>query len=150
MELRLFQNTSDRKTIGKSIALVATINDFHWKEDTNILHPSITFHKFQEWKNFNYAQIIWKGTPGRYYFIDNIKVCKGQIIEIQLSEDVRETWKGWIQGQRYLVSRQEYIHNKIISDERKVVPLTRQVSAKTYSTAVGDGGDGTIILTVSG
>ena len=79
----------------------------------------------------------------------------GGIIEIHCSIDVRETWKAYILGQNYFVSRQEFINNKSIADERKVIPLNRTVQAKVLkkngaNAVVGDGGDGTIVLTVTG
>ena len=155
MKLILYTNSSDQKKIGKNLAEVATLDPIYWKEDTNILHPVFTFHKFQDnngnmiWKNFNYCKLVWHGFKDRYYFVDQFNLNKGGIIEIHCSIDVRETWKDEILGQNYLVSRQEHIYNKIIPDERKKIPLTRQVNTVNLGT-VGDGGDGTIVLTISG
>ena len=155
MKLILYTNTSDRKKVGKQLAMVEELEDFYWKEDTDILHPIFTFRKFDNWRNFNYCALVWGDKkkfpkwPVRYYFIENFKVNKGGIIELKCSEDYRETWKDWLYGQKLLIARNEFKYNKCIPDDRKVIPLTRQMSALKVGT-VGDGGDGTIILTVSG
>lgn len=169
MKLELYQNTSDTKRIGKSLALVDTLDPILLKEGTDLLHPVFTFHKFKDgngewvWKNLNYAKLRWAGFPGaepeseitRCYFVDKFIMTPGGIIEIQCSIDVRETWKDYILAQNFLVKRQEYINNKCITDERLVVPLNRTVKADNIMSGgtpavVGDGGDGTIVLTVTG
>ena len=165
MKLELYTNTSDAKKIGKDLALVTTLDPIHLKEGTDILHPVFTFHKFKDdegewiWKNFNYAKLKWSGFPDaddnpkteltRCYFVGTLRLMPGGIIEIPCEIDRRETWKDWILAQNFLVSRQENIHDKSIPDDRAVVALTRQVHTTTCGT-VGDGGDGTIVLTVSG
>lgn len=163
MKLELYQNTSDTKRIGKSLALVETLDGIYLKEGTDLLHPVFTFHKFQDannnwiWKNFNYAKLRWSGFQGadedselkRCYFVDKFIMTPGGIIEIHCSIDVRETWKDYILGMNYLVSRQEYVYNKCIPDERRTVPLNRSLQSVKVGT-VGDGGDGTIVLTVTG
>ena len=155
MKLYLYQNISDEKKVGKSLSLVETITAVKWKEDTDILHPVFTFHKFKDaqgnmiWKDFNYCALEWNDMPTRYYFIKNFRVNLGGVIELRCDIDVRETWKDWILNNKFLVSRQQKIKNVIMQDNRLPVPQTRAVYSKEIGT-VGDGGDGTIILTVSG
>jgi hypothetical protein len=45
MKLELYQNTSDTKRIGKTLALVETLDPIFLKEGTDLLHPVFTFHK---------------------------------------------------------------------------------------------------------
>lgn len=154
MKLTLYTNTSDHKRVGKSLAKVWELDDVHLKEDTDILHPTFTFHKFKDgdqwlWKNFNYCMLHWHGLPDRYYNITTFKVCKGGIIEIKCDPDVRESWKDYIVTGRWLVSRQEHVRNPLMRDSRLKLPEVRQIDTDTIGT-VGDGGDGSIILTVSG
>lgn len=155
MIVTLYQNMSDEKKVGKNISAVAQLTDVMWKEDTDILHPVITFHKFKDannnwiWKNFNYCSIEWSGLPTRYYFIDNFRVNKGGIIEIHCRVDVLETWKDFITTGFFLVARQEHLYNKMLVDTRAKVPTTRQMSTDVVGT-VGDGASGSIVLTVSG
>ena len=170
MKLELYQNFSDTKKIGKSLALVETLTPVLLKEKTDILHPVFTFRKFKDgnnwiWKKFNYAKLLWNGfdysiddqnyTIERCYFVDKIGLGEGGIIEISCSIDVRETWKSYILSNNYLVARQEHIHNKVMYDSRLAIPMTKSLDsiskdANGNSLVVGDGGDGTIILTVSG
>ena len=155
MKVTLFNNTSDEKVVGKNLAKVAELTDVQWKENTDILHPTITFRKFldengqQVWKQFNYIMIEWNGLPTRYYFVDKMQVNKGGIIEIECRVDVRQTWRKQMRTKKYLVARQEKIHNFYVADNRVVLTDARQLESKIICQKVGTTG-GSIILTVSG
>lgn len=161
MVVTLYQNLSDPKRVGKNISAVAQLTNVMWKEDSDILHPVITFHKFKDsndnqiWKQFNYLSIdnYFLDDPDsvatRYYFVTNLILARGGIIEVHCLIDVRETWKDFILSSRFLVSRQENFYNKMLPDSRVKVPATRQMTAQTVGE-VGDGASGSIILTVSG
>lgn len=155
MIVTLYQNMSDEKKVGKNLSAVAQLENVLWKEDTDILHPVITFHKFKDengnwvWKNFNYCSIEWSGLPTRYYFIDNFNVNTGGVIEIHCRVDVLQTWESFIRSGFFLVSRQQNIYNKMLVDSRAKIPTTRQMTSQVVGT-VGDGASGSIVLTVSG
>lgn len=155
MKVTLFTNTSDEKVIGKDLAKVAELTDVQWKENTDILHPVITFRKFvdengkQVWKNFNYCLIEWAGVPSRYYFMDKMSLNKGGIVEIQCRVDVRQTWRSYIRSKKLLVARQEFKHNLYMEDNRLKLTGARVIDTDTFTTKVGTTG-GSIILTVSG
>ena len=155
MKVTLFTNTSDEKVIGKDLAKVAELTEVQWKEDTDILHPVITFRKFvdadgkQVWKNFNYCLIEWNGVPSRYYFIDKMSLNKGGIVEIQCRVDVRQTCRVYIRSKKLLVARQEFKHNLYMEDNRLKLTSARVIDTDAFTTQVGTTG-GSIILTVSG
>ena len=155
MKVTLFVNSSDEKVIGKKLAKVAELTNVKWKENTDILHPTITFHKFEDadgkmvWKKFNYVLIEWKGLPARYYFVDKMQLNKGGVIEINCRIDVRQTWRADIRSMFLLVARQENAHNKYISDGRIKLTDARVIETETIGVKVGTAG-GSIILTVSG
>lgn len=154
LTVTLYNNTSDKLKVGKSLAEVAQLTNVYWKEDTDILFPTLTFHKFKDennqqvWKNFNYLKVDWPGATTRYYFVDDLILKKGGIIEAICSIDVRETYKDNILSGYFLVARQENVNNKLIPDTRIKVSNARQLISKK----VGDVGvtGGTIVLTVSG
>lgn len=161
MKLILCKNSSDHKTLVKNIAEVWELPNIQIKESTSILKPVFTFHKFLDgdnkiiWKNFNYAKLIWDGMPTRYYYVYDFNMAPGGILEIICEEDYRMTWSTYVLGQHYLVSRQENYHNPMIPDERIKLTGATTFDVITDFTGgtggiVGDGGDGSIILTVSG
>ena len=155
MKVELYINESDEKEMFKGPTLVGSLDNVMWEEDTDILNPILTFHKsnVDGWIEFNYIKINWGKVKPRWYFVEKPIAKQGGIVEIQCHEDVRFTWRKWVMSQFYLVSRQEYICDKTIQDDRKVIPMTRQVDSvgvKFGPGVVGDTGDGTIILTVSG
>ena len=155
--LRFYVNSGDEKDIKKPLDEKFVLTRCAWKADTSILKPTFSFHKFKQegsqvWKNFNYVSMEWAGLPTRYYFVKDLRVCLGGIIEIDCEEDLRHTWRKYIKAQRWLIARNEFVNNKVLNDPRKVLPLTRQIDVYTFEQPVGEGdnGDGTIILTVSG
>ena len=157
MKLTLYVNNSDERAVKKKLTKVETITGIKWKEDTDILHPIFTFRKLSDgaWKTFNYCKLEWDGMTTRYYFIDNFILAKGGIIELHCSVDVLMTYRSHITGMFTIVKRQENVCNPIIYDDRAIIPQNREFHAITTFTGgsggtVGDGGDGTIILTVSG
>lgn len=162
LKLTLYVNFSDEKRINKNISQRFTLDNVYMKEGTSILQPIFTFHKFkkgneQTWKDFNYLKVSWGGDHkvmmDRFYFVRDLILMPGGIVEIHCEEDVRYTWRSYIKNQEYIISRQEYINNRAFPDGRVVLPLTRAVSKKT----IGDVGMATtdqlkcpIALTVAG
>ena len=160
MKLYLYNNSSDKKRLVKQLDLVDVLDNIYWKEDTNILHPTFTFHKFKDeqgnwvWKNFNYCALEWAGLPTRYYFVNKFNVNKGGIVEIECEVDVRQTWSAYVLANNYLVARQEHIHNRGMRDDRLAVPMVKTIDSVAFETTVGpDTGaaaGGSIVLTISG
>lgn len=164
MKLVFYVNTADEKILNKKnyLSQAFTVDNIVWKEDTSILEPTFTFHKFrqegiQTWKDFNYVKLNWGASDDdpnnvmrdRYYFVKDIILKEGGILEVQCYEDLRYTWWKYIKTQYLLIARNEFIYNKIMPDSRKPLPLTKVTKTKSIGV-VGDGGDGTILLTVSG
>lgn len=171
MKLYLYQNQDDHKKVNKKInidAPVYIIKNVLWKEDTSILHPTITFHKsaIEGGKNlpdFNYVGLQWDGyddndyiTNTRYFFVGKPIARKGGMIELECEEDYRFTWRKWIVGLFVLIARQEHVKDLTLPDERKKIPLARKIDSFTLTGGTGgvvgdtNDGHGTIVLTVSG
>lgn len=159
LTLTLYVNTDDEKYIDKSLNQQFKLTDVYLKEGTSVLNPTFTFRKFKKnntwvWKNFNYARCEFgagdkKTMKDRFYYVRDLVLQPGGIVEIICEEDVRYTWRDYIKAQKFLISRQEHKYNRVVADNRRVVPLARQIDTHSIGT-VGDGGDGSIILTISG
>lgn len=156
MKLICYVNTSDEKDINKTLEQKFTLDNIVWKEGTSILEPHFTFHKAKvngswQWKNFNYVGLVWDGMQTRYYFVRDMVLQPGGIIEVTCEEDVRYTWRTYIKAQKYIIARQEFLRNRVMPDDRAVLPLTRQVESLAIgNVGTGNEGHGSIILTVSG
>lgn len=151
MKLTLYKNKSDRKVLDKDLDFIEELTEIKIKEGTDLIRPTFTFHKFGDgkWKDFNYACLEWEGLTDRYYYVEKPTILPGGIISINCEPDPRMTWKVYIRGLNTIISRQQYINNKAIKDDNVIVPLNRVLFSHNIGT-VGDGGDGTIILTVTG
>ena len=123
------------------------------KTPCSIINPSIllSFNPLKE----NYFKIYWGDstdeTKSRYYYkVDT--TCINQLYEVQLREDVLQTYKTEILNLRCNVLRQEYKYNRYMADDRVICERRRNVKYLTapnlpFSTQ----GTGTpVVLTVSG
>lgn len=175
MKLILYNNASDDRVVGKDLTQLSILDAVVIKENTNIIKPTITFHKShaEDWEYCNYCKLVGKkfhtqsiegfNPVPRCYFIRNFNIAPGGIIELECEIDVLETYKQNIRGLKTLVTRQENTFNPALNDPLMVIPNNRKIYTHKVDGAVniggsdvsshgvvGDGGDGSIILTVSG
>lgn len=148
IKLTLYDNSSHEKCVKKNLTEKAQLTSVYLKEDTDIINPTFTFRKFENWKDFNYCKMEWGKMAPRYYFVQKIIAQPGGIIEIQCKPDPGMTWQSYILGLRTMVTRQENKYNAILYDNRAPVPGSRIWYTKSVGT-VGEN-NGSIILTVSG
>lgn len=155
LKIVAYVNDSDELDMNKHLTQKFVLDKIVWKENTSVLEPIFTFHKFKKnggnvWKDFNYVKVIWGGAmTDRYYFVKDLILQPGGMVEVHCKEDVRYTWRSYVLSQRFLIARNEFIRNRTVYDERKKLPLARSIKTQVVGT-VGDGGDGSLILTVTG
>lgn len=123
MNITFYNNYSDNRVVNKSISL---LNQFPCaaKEPCSIMTPTIQVSRttFNQWHSANYAYLdIFK----RYYYIDDMVVQNGGIVEVQLTVDVLMSYKNQISGISTVVARQENINNKYIPDNLAPIRVKR-------------------------
>ena len=145
MRITLYNNYSDNRVVSKNITPITTI-DCNLKNDCSMNEPIVIvgYEALTNWVNANYAYI---DIFGRFYYVKDIKVTVGNIIEISLKIDVLMSFAGQIKGVNCVIERQEFLTNAYITDSKLPVRSQRLISFKE----IGNLGDNyTIVLTVNG
>ena len=83
-----------------------------FKDDTNMLHPTLKMSLDAAYMTFNY---IYLEDLHRYYFVKNITFSQ-QYALIECDVDVLESWKNELRNQSVIYSRQSYSYNSYQRD----------------------------------
>lgn len=124
MNILLYNCNSDNRVVSKNITLMATAT-FSLKEECSISSPSIILENLgnEVLKNVNYFYIPqWN----RYYYVTNINIKRGEIVEISGKVDVLMSNKSAILSSIAFVERNEFIYNDDIPDEHWTVTSKRK------------------------
>lgn len=89
MILTFYTNTSASNTIGKDLVIGDAMN-IVLKRDFNVLEP-IIYLIGADITPYNYFHL--GGVINRFYFIDSVRVNRGNVLEIHASCDYLETYK---------------------------------------------------------
>ena len=88
MDIIFYNNVSDDDTIGKNLTVVTTLTG-DLKNDCSIENPEILI-KNTGMINANYAYI---SEFNRYYYIENQIILSNNLVRVNMSVDVLETFK---------------------------------------------------------
>lgn len=111
----LYTNSSDRKVVNKNLEKIYSVK-CRLKEPCSILRPVVILTRSlvgAQWASANYAYIP---AFNRYYFIDNITVLNGGLIQVEMSVDVLMTYAGNILDSQQEVVRSESLNSKMYID----------------------------------
>lgn len=108
MQINIYTTSSDRRRVRKALTAVLGYIDCHMKENTSITDPVFRVHAETvagiKLDQFNY---LYCDVTRRYYFINDIKLCKGNILEIYCHVDVLYTYRNYILEHNAYVDRSE-------------------------------------------
>ena len=125
MKCRLYKNTADFRELDKS-KFLTLINEIECniKENTSIINPILKISKLKvnTIKKLNY---LYLPDFNRYYFVNDIIECTGNILELHCKVDVLFSYKDDIRGITALILRQENINNPYIEDSQLLVRNNR-------------------------
>ena len=112
MNIKLYQNNSEKIQIDKSLTLVKEISG-KFKNATNILTPTLIIN-YDGVIDFNY---IYIEELSRYYFVDDISSLNNNLWEIRCSIDCLESYSLGILNLKAYVSRNEKEYSSYIQDK---------------------------------
>lgn len=110
----LYLNSSDERVLNKNLTEKLTLSNFKYKDDTNIIKPSIIVAYDSRIFESNY---VYLSDFKRYYYITNKTVSQQRVI-IDLEIDVRKTYENYLLNCDVIVSRQENKYNTYLSDDK--------------------------------
>ena len=143
MDIKIFNNTSEKVKVGKTLTNVRDISG-ELKEACDIINPVIIISG-ENLSSYNYLYIP---VFNRYYFITDIKVIRNNLWEISCHCDVLETYKNEIKNQKAIVARQENKYNLYLNDPEWKVYTNKQVLTREFPSGFLDSGN--YFLTVIG
>lgn len=144
MEIRFFNMTDTRNTIGKKLTDYTTTFIKAKYQDLNITNPTFLL-KFTEYPKYNY---IYIPLLKRYYFIDDIVVKTDNTFELYCSCDVLESFKDDILNSKGMITQQTNINNYYNSDYKNEIRKEIDIykSGVTFDYSVKD----TVLVTIGG
>ena len=139
MQLILYINNSDNRTLNKSLTEISTI-DIKLKNETEIINPvAIISGSIPSAANYAYISAL-----NRYYYITGQRILPGKILEVSLREDVLMSWRVFlIQKAQVIAERSSNVPNKKLPDSVPVL-ANRNVIYKKFNGASEGFGSQTI------
>lgn len=125
MTINLYNNTSDKKKIGKSLTLVSSLNG-SLREECDMINPSVLI-EHSGVITANYAAIP---DFNRKYFITKITSVRNNLWRVDMHVDVRETYASQIKANEPILERSEFVYNLYLPDNE--LPLTEDTFTSTY------------------
>ena len=152
MNITVYKNASDPRTIGKSLSSVKSYSAAQWKEDTSIIEPSFILAYDATLLTANYLYVT---ELLRYYFIIDITMLAAKQVLIRCKCDVLQTYKTAILSLSVVVKRQENKYNLYMDDDKFIVKNTRQIVSKkidssAFSPSTGNSGTANFVLSIAG
>lgn len=114
MLANFYNNKSDHRYLTKDIHRIRRDVEIYFKDDTELMHPTIKVRTDMLANNVNYLYI---SELGRYYFIDNINYSK-QCVYLNCTCDVLMTYRDKILNTETIVKRNENLYNLYQPDEK--------------------------------
>lgn len=136
MNITIYNNQSDKRTLSKYLTSIAALNAVQATEDVNMLNPSFTFNYSSSYLNANYVYVQeW----GRYYFITNRTCQIGDHITIECQIDPLMSFKNAILNADVIAERSSshfdnYMVDNTIADSGKIKTIIRK-GAQVFNTA---------------
>lgn len=128
--IKLYQTTSDKRTVNKAISSVMNDTAEIWG-DCDLLSPSLILN-VAPGVNFNYLQILDAPFNGRYYFVDDITIMQNGIIRVSCSIDVLMSHKSGIKKETAILARQTNLANLYFNDPELPIENRNDVSFKLF------------------
>lgn len=145
MKATFYSNSSDDSYPIKTLKPIYQNIDIIYKDDTNLIKPTIITRAALITKAINY---VWIDELKRYYFIRNFTFSQ-QRIYIELEVDPLTTYWNDLKSREVILDRQQFINNKYQNDPE--FPLLNMMNVRTIEFKNGfDDSGASFLLTLVG
>lgn len=144
MTITLYNNSSEKNKIGKSLSVVDTLTGTI-KDPSSIIRPEITIERTSP-TGFNYCYI---DEFGRYYFVNDVVVIHNNIMRLRLSVDVLESFKNEILAQNVIIDKNTTDNDKYLPDENWKVNVKTKTDIVNFPSGLLESGE-FILITAGG
>ena len=128
MELKVYSCLDDRNVLDKKSLTLLLKTTFHLKENTDIIKPTFIVDGRNSALDGSISSInyLYCSSFGRYYFVNNIRLLKGGLIELECEVDVLNSNKDAIKKLNGIVNRSEKFITSYIVDEKMLLTSKKQ------------------------
>ena len=159
MKMKMYFNEDDKNVIDKHLTAIGSAVTVKFKDDTNLLNPTIICRASEFDSLTNYVYLYASNSEdvyvNRYYYIDDV-VFSQMYVELHLSVDVLKSHEKFIKSQRVTFKRAEQSNkiNLYLNDPEFVLEnRTRYQTvpfSKGFVASFSDGKGAYPILTLNG
>ena len=129
VDITFYNNNSDRRCINKVLADAKTISGNVKTQYTSSgisIDIDISVAGIAPFQ-FNYMKF-----DNRYYYIDSVDFLSQNIIRLNCSIDLLETYKAQILKQTTVLERSQNIYSRYIDDDKLVLNAYKRVQTKAF------------------
>lgn len=140
MTAHLYWNASDRNVVNKKINNVGSNMTVHFKDESDVINPTIYLSRTV---NINNANYIYISSPfNRYYFIESVTVENQRYI-VECHVDVLYTYAETIKRQKAIIKRNTYHYNMYLDDDVFQLDSRKRIWTKKFTGGfLSNGNDG--------
>lgn len=157
MELKVYSCLDDRNVLDKKSLTLLLTTTFHLKENTDIINPTFIIASRNSALDSVISSInyLYCKSFGRYYFVNNIRLLRGGLIELECEVDVLNSNKDAIKKLNGIVNRSEKFITSYIVDEKMLLTSKKQFTVHNatdspFKTSNLSMSNSCIALTVTG
>ena len=151
MQGKLYYNSSDYNYANKSLNLLGSVMNLHFKEESEIVNPTIYIST--DYKSYiSKANYLYVATLNRYYFIDDITQEHQRYI-LKCRCDVLSSIYPYVKNKTVISKRSANHFNLFINDDRLNLRAETRTLTLPFDSGferVGGGKDFDFVLTVNG
>lgn len=148
MDISIFKCNNRDNDVNKELKEELVIENVRFLDEVNILNPVIRLGNLEDIKDYIEYNYLYIPKFRRYYFITNINFISGFCI-LECSIDVLYTYKDRILNSTQLVTRQENVYNKFISDGKLIMNNRNNYDCYSFPAGFTTGGN-EFVLQVAG
>lgn len=153
MNITLYNNLSDHRCLNKELEVVETISGATPYGECSVQAPVMRLRPFENWAIVNYAYI---GDYQRYYYVTEIKILSGNVLELHCQSDPLMSFRNAIKNCQGVLVANENLSTPYIRDPNYPVSLKKTITTYLFDgdpfniTAAGYRSGLNYVLTVAG
>ena len=145
MLVQFFYSLEDKTKLDRNMNFICE-KECKLKEPTDVLNPTISVSKFNNWQMVN---AIYIEELKRFYFVNESPMLLGGVVSFACHVDVLKTYADALKGTTALIDRNEFLYNPYIEDPQLRVKANRLRQVRKIGN-VGNPSGAYFALTVTG
>ena len=141
--IRLLNTSDDKRKLNKSFSVIKDNINYNKMDRTDIISPTYNVEFFDNIYNTNY---LYDDTTKRYYYVNNIEMDSGGLVNLYCDVDVLMSFATEIKKVTATVDRNESTKNGYLVDSRYKTYAYEQIVAKRFPNAMNN--DSIILMTI--